>query len=114
MSRRLFALGSLLLLATVGLWLADAFDWIQASTDDHWSSLTIKGAAVALAGALLMRLLSPVATVIGKGRCAICGRSTQRGHIYCLDHLQETVNVTRDQSRRGPGTAPRARPQPRA
>jgi predicted nucleic acid-binding Zn ribbon protein len=54
---------------------------------------------VALGAALLMRLLSPISGFMAKGRCIVCGHLTERGHTYCLDHLQETVNSGRDQAR---------------
>jgi len=96
MDRRLLWIGSMSILLTVTLWVADAAAWIPRSTDDRWSGLTLKVGIVALAGALLLRILAPVASLRHKGRCAVCGQSTERGHVYCLDHLQETVNATRD------------------
>lgn len=107
MGRRLQWLGALLILATVALWVADSVDWIGVSTDDRWSGLTLKAGLTALAAALLLRLLAPVTTMIGAGRCTVCGRSTERGHTYCLDHLQETVNAARDQARSQPISRPK-------
>jgi hypothetical protein len=98
MDRRLFWLGSISLLATLALWVADAAAVISRSTDDRWSGITTKVGILALAAALVLRLLAPVATLRQRGRCAVCGHSTERGHTYCLDHLQETVNATRDLS----------------
>ena len=100
MDRRLFWLGSISLLATLALWVGDAAELIPRSTNDRWAGLTLKAGIVALALALVLRLLAPVATMRQKGRCAVCGQSTERGHVYCLDHLQETVNATRDLSHR--------------
>jgi hypothetical protein len=88
----------MLILATLALWVADAAAWIPRSTDDRWSGLTLKVGIIALAGALILRLLAPVASLRQRGRCAVCGHRTERGHVYCLDHLQETVNATRDLS----------------
>ena len=96
MDRRLRWLGSMLILLTVALWVADAAAWIPRSMDDRWSGLTLKAGLVALAGAVLLRLFAPVATLRRHGRCAVCGHATERGHTYCLDHLQATVNATRD------------------
>lgn len=98
MDRRLFWVGSILILVTLALWVADAAAWIPRSTDDRWAGLTLKAGIVALALAFVVRLLAPVATMRQKGRCAVCGHSTERGHVYCLDHLQETVNAARDLS----------------
>jgi hypothetical protein len=99
MVRRLQWLGGMLILATIGLWVAETLDWIQSSTDDRWWGLTLKAGLIALAGALLLRLLAPIAGAFGGARCTVCDRPTERGHIYCLDHLQETVNAGRDQAR---------------
>src|SRR5262245_30065278 len=109
MSRRLFTLGSLLLLATLALWVAGAIDMIPGAEDDRWSKLTLEAGMIALAAALLLRLLGPVASLIGRGRCAACGRPTERGHTYCLDHTQEAVNAYRDRTRDSM-SGPRSRP----
>ena len=98
MDRRLLWIGSTAILVTVALWVADAAAWIPRSIDDRWSGLTLKAGIVALALALLLRVLAPVATFTQRGRCTVCGHPTERGHAYCLDHLQETVNATRDLS----------------
>jgi len=98
MDRRLLWVGSMSIVVTIALWVADAAAWIPRSMDDRWSGLTLKVGIIALAAALVLRLLAPVATMRQRGRCTVCGQSTERGHVYCLDHLQETVNATRDQS----------------
>ena len=98
MDRRLAWVGSILILATVALWVADAAAWVPRSTDDRWSGLTLKAGVIALAGAVVLRVLAPVASLVRRGRCEVCGRTTERGHVYCLDHLQSTVNATRDLS----------------
>jgi hypothetical protein len=96
MDRRFFLLGSLLMLATLALWVSDAAGWIPATADDHWSRLTLQAGMIALAAALLLRLVSKITGWMGQGRCRVCGNRTERGHMFCLDHLQETVNATRD------------------
>jgi predicted nucleic acid-binding Zn ribbon protein len=110
MGRKLRWLGSILILVTVALWIAGAAAMIPETTDDHWSSLTLKAGMIALAGALLLRLLTPVAGVMRSGRCAVCGHPTERKHTYCLDHLQETVNAHRDLSRNRTLPRPKALP----
>jgi predicted nucleic acid-binding Zn ribbon protein len=107
MARRLFWLGVLLILATIALWVADTANLIQGSTDDRFWGLTLKAGVISLGLALLFRLLSPVQAMIQSGHCTVCGRPTERGHTYCLDHLQETVNRTRDQSRSQPIARPK-------
>ena len=111
MSRRLLTAGSMLMLVTVALWLADAVDWMPGPTADRWSGLTLKAALIALGAALLFRLMSPVVNSMSKGRCLTCGRGTERGHTYCLDHLQRTVNETRDEARSTARSSPRPHPQ---
>ena len=114
MSRRLFYLGSLLLLATVALWLAGAVDMIPGPKDDRWSKLTLEAGMVALAAALVLRIVSPIAKAVGTGRCAVCGNPTERGHTYCLDHMQEAVNAYRDRTREATSSRPRPRTRPPA
>lgn len=92
--------GSILILTTIALWVGDATSVIPGSTDDHWWRFTLKGGVLALAGALLLRVLQPLAKQIRSWRCAVCGHPTERGHTYCLDHLQETVNAARDEARK--------------
>src|SRR5258706_6282596 len=107
MDRRLLWVGSTAILVTIAVWVADAAEWIPRSIDDRWSGLTLKAGIVALAGALLLRLLAPVANLRQRGRCTVCGHPTERGHLYCLDHLQETVNATRDLSHSQTHAGPR-------
>ena len=99
MGRRLLGLGVMLIAVTVALWVAETAAWIPASTDDRWSGLTLKAALIALGVGVVFRVLTPLAGMLPKGRCTVCGCSTERGHRYCLDHLQATVNATRDESR---------------
>jgi hypothetical protein len=96
--RRLLGLGVLLIVVTIGLWVAEVAAWIPASTDDRWSGLTLKAGVVTLGVGLVLWVLTPVAGMFPKERCRVCGRSTERGHTYCLDHLQAAVNAARDQS----------------
>lgn len=114
MSRRLLLVGAILTLATATIWLGGAVDWMQSSVGDVWSGWTLKGALVAFGAALALRLLSPVAGVVTTGRCSVCGRRTKAGHKYCLDHLQETVNQTRDLTREELPPRPRVQAQHRS
>jgi hypothetical protein len=107
MGRRLLGLGVTLIAVTVALWVAETASWIPASTDDRWSGLTLKAGLIALAASLAFRVLTPLAGLVPKGRCATCGRPTERGHTYCLDHLQATVNATRDESHHRTMSRPR-------
>jgi len=107
MGRRLLGLGVMLIVVTVALWVAEVAAWIPASTDDRWSGLTLKAGLIALGAGLIFRVLVPLAGMLPKGRCTACGRSTERGHTYCLDHLRATVNATRDESRNRASTPPK-------
>lgn len=109
MGRGLVATGALLLAVTVSLWVAEAAGWLPTTFDDRISRLTLHGALACLAGGLALRLLSPVRSQLARGRCRTCGRPTERGHPYCLDHMQESVNAWRDASREGMLRKPRAR-----
>jgi len=101
MGRGLVTTGMVLLALTVGLWVSDAVGWIDTSLDDHAAPVTLKAGLALLAVGLILRLLSPVRQQLGRSRCATCGRPTPRGHLYCLDHLQASVNAWRDQTRDG-------------
>ncbi len=110
MGRRLMGLGVMLIVVTVALWVAEVAAWIPASTDDRWSGLTLKAGLVGLGAGLIFRILAPVAGMVPRGRCTICGRATEREHTYCLDHLKATVNAARDQSRNQTTSRPKTRP----
>ncbi len=98
MGRRLLGFGVMLIAATVALWVAESAAWISASTDDRWSGLTLRAGLVALVAGLVIRVLTPIAALVPKERCTVCGRATERGRTYCPDHLQATVNATRDEA----------------
>ena len=98
MGRGLMSSGAVLLLATLALWIADAVGSLSPEHDASWSSWTLKGGAALLAAGALLWILSPVRHQLGRGRCQVCGHAVERGHVYCRDHLQETVNAYRDRA----------------
>jgi len=98
MSRNFLFLGALLLLATVILWIAGPAEWVSEHAADTMSAISLKAGLVLIAASFALRLMSPVAKQISKSHCKECGRPVARGHIYCLDHLQETVHATRDRT----------------
>ena len=98
MGRGLMTSGAMLLLTTLALWIADAIDVITPQQDADWTAWTIKIGLVLLGAGLLLRVLYPVKKGLVRGRCAVCGRAIDRGHVYCHDHMQETVNAYRDQA----------------
>jgi predicted nucleic acid-binding Zn ribbon protein len=107
MGRGLTTLGAVLLLATLALWIGDAIG-ATADLDPTISGWTLKAGAGLLAAGLVLRVLYPVSRKVVHGRCAVCGHAVERGHTYCRDHLQETMNTLRDETRtrmlRGGGT----------
>ena len=98
MGRLLRTIGTILILTTVALWVGDATSVIPVSTDEHWWRLTLQGGVLALAAALVLRVMRPVTKQIVTWRCTVCGTPTEKGRTYCLDHLQETVNAARDEA----------------
>ena len=98
MGRGLFSLGWILLVLTVGLWIAGVAGWLPETVDDRWSALTLKATLVVFGAGVILRVLSPVTKQVARGRCAVCGRGIDRGQVYCHDHMQETVNSYRDQT----------------
>src|SRR5262245_34569199 len=98
MGRGLFSLGWILLVLTVGLWIAGVAGWLPETADDRWSAMTLKATLVVFGAAVVLRVVSPVTKQVVRGRCARCGRGIDRGQIYCHDHMQETVNEYRDEA----------------
>ena len=99
MGRGLFTLGSLLLVLTVGLWIAEAAGWVTRGSIDRVSSFAWKAGLGLLAAGALLRLLTPIRRRLSTGRCVTCGRAVLPGHLYCTVHLQHSVNAWRDQTR---------------
>ena len=97
MSRVLIRLGGFLVVAAV-VYLAAA-EIIRGGVDNKvfWY-LAGTGAVSMAAGFILTVFGRGVAAVAGRS-CPRCGRRVARGHVYCDDHLQETINEYRDQQR---------------
>ena len=51
---------------------------------------------VLIAGGLLLSALSRVANMRFGRRCPTCAHRVDRGHVYCADHFQESLNRARD------------------
>lgn len=99
MGRGMTTLGAVLLLVTLALWIGDAIG-ATAGLDPSLSAWTLRGGAVLFAAGLVLRVLYPVGRRAVHGRCVTCGHPVERGHTYCRDHLQETVNAYRDETRK--------------
>ena len=98
MGRGLFTMGTVFLLLTIALWIAGAAGWIPQNRDDQWSDLSLKAGLLLLAASFVLRLIFPVTKQVTRARCAVCGTPVDKGHTYCMDHLQETVNACRDRA----------------
>src|SRR5262245_62174358 len=98
MGRGLTTLGAVLLLATLALWIGDAIG-ATGNLDPAISGWTLKAGAGLLGMGLALGILYPVSRKVVHARCSVCGQSIERGHTYCRDHLQETVNAFRDETR---------------
>ena len=77
--------------------LADELGWIRADVADPWIEPLSTWGAVFVGLALILRVLSPLTRWAQSNRCLCCATRTRRGHIYCADHLQATVNRIRDE-----------------
>jgi hypothetical protein len=109
MGRGLLSLGIILLVATVTLWIAGVASWVSPGVADSLSSFTLKAGLVLMAASLAFRILSPVTKKMATAHCAVCGAAVERGHTYCLDHLQETVHSYRDRTRESTLVQPKRR-----
>lgn len=101
MGKKLRYLGLGVLAATVWLYLAEAADVLPQGVAREWGTLGLKASIALLLGGTLLSILRPIGRELRRGHCARCGSPTERGQVYCLDHLRETVNEYRDQSRGG-------------
>ena len=91
------------------LFLGGQVGWLEASTSDRWGPVALKASLACLAAGVLLRVVSPMRRAFRGSRCARCGHPTEPGHLYCHDHMKETMEELRDQSRergmlRGRGT----------
>ena len=93
-------LGLLVLAGAAWFVVAGEAGWITDATGDRWFlPLAGLGGAIVAAG-LLLGALDPALRWMSRGRCARCGAATERGQVYCLDHLKATVQEAQDHSRR--------------
>ncbi len=99
LARRLCYLGFAILAATAWLLIADMKGWVPAGTADAWTWTLVRAGGVCLGAGAALMLFSPLARELRRGHCVRCGRTTERGQVYCLDHLQETLHEYRDQTR---------------
>lgn len=97
--RRIRFFGLLVLAAAAWFPVAEEAGWIASDMGDRWFlPLAGLGGAVFVVG-LLLGALDPARRWMSRGRCARCGAATERGQVYCLDHLRATVHEARDHTR---------------
>ena len=98
--RTLRTIGLVILAAAAWLLVAGEAEWIARGLSDRWFlPLAGLGAACFAAGALL-GILVPALRWVGRGRCVRCGAGTERGQVFCLDHLKESVHEAQEAARR--------------
>ncbi|MFQ5877738.1 MAG: hypothetical protein ACE5JH_08655 [Acidobacteriota bacterium] len=98
MSRLLVRAGSLALLGGV-LYLA-IWDALLGGANYELVRLLLLLGGACLLGGLFARTLGGVAAGLTGRGCPRCGRRVAKGHIYCEEHLAETINEYRDEQRR--------------
>lgn len=99
LARRLCYLGLAILAVTAWLLVADLRGWVPQGVASTWTWPLIRAAAICLGAGVAVAVLSPLMREFRRGRCVRCGKRTERGQVYCLDHLQQTLNEYRDQTR---------------
>jgi len=97
MSRLLLRLGGLALLGGIAyMVLGEA---LFGGADNRLVKTILIAGGVALAAGLVARVAGRAAAGLAGRSCPRCGRRVARGHVYCDDHLQETINAYRDRQR---------------
>jgi hypothetical protein len=81
--------------------IASEADWISSGLSDAAFPPLAFGGALCLAVGIVLGVLNPLSRRLGKGHCERCGAPIERGQVYCLDHLRDTVNEYQDALRRG-------------
>jgi hypothetical protein len=92
-------IGLILLAGAAWAALAGEFGWMDRALADAWLPPLIKAGIAVLVSGVALGFLAPIFRFLGKGRCARCGTSIEKGQTYCADHLQETVHEYQRQTR---------------
>lgn len=80
--------------------LAGTGGWLPSEAVDHWSVVATALGVAAIVGGVLAAMAAPVRRRLEKRRCVRCGAPTEREQMYCRDHLKQTLDEIRDQTRR--------------
>jgi len=99
--RSLRFLGLAVLAATAVLLTAESLGWIAPGSMNAWLLAGARIGLTCLGAGVVLGLMQPLRRRLRKGRCERCHAPTERGHPYCLDHLQQAINEYRDQTRTG-------------
>ena len=99
MSRLLLRLGGLALVGGVAYMVVG--DLLFGGADYRLVKTILIAGGVALAAGVVARIAGSAAAGLAGRSCPRCGRRVARGHVYCDDHLQETINEYRDRQRGG-------------
>src|SRR6266581_1570287 len=97
MARLLLRLGGLLIVASA-VYLAAAQILAGAEDKKLFWIIAAAGVLCVALGVVLSMAGRGMAALVGRS-CPRCGQRVARGHVYCEDHLQETINEYRDQQR---------------
>lgn len=100
--RTLRYIGLVVLAGAAWLLVAGEAEWISSSHSDRWFFPLAGAGAACFVGGLLVGVLEPALRWAGRGRCVRCGAKTERGQVFCLDHLKESVQEAQEASRRAP------------
>lgn len=98
-ARRLCYFGLAILAVTAWLLVADLQGWLPPGVASAWTWPLIRAAAACFGGGIALMIASPLLRELRRGHCVRCGKRIERGQVYCLDHLQQTLNEYRDQTR---------------
>lgn len=102
MVRTFLRIGFFLWMVAVWGFLAGAAGWIPRDRTDAWGRVALGLGAAFVAGGVILWVAAPLGRILRGSRCARCSRPTDRGHVYCQDHLKETIEEFRDHLSEGP------------
>ena len=93
----LVKIGSLLVAAALVALVLDETEIGRELSLRPWVSPGLMLGAVLVVGGVLLGTLGRVSRRVLPSRCARCGRTVQRGQVYCADHLKLAVDEARDE-----------------
>lgn len=97
MSGGLIKLGGLLVAAALVALLFDETEIGRELSLRPWVSPGLFLGAALVSVGIVLGALGRVGRRVLPSRCARCGRTVQRGQVYCADHLKLAVDEARDE-----------------